>query len=79
MGVPPEGFSYRITSDGDVHVSHHGRVVTRLRGKSAEKVRRQLEQAAGAENEELRIQHVLARITGQYKHGNERERKTKRG
>ena len=63
----PTGFSYRATRDGLVSISHHGRVVTHLRGAAAVSF---LSFAGGAS--EQAMQHRMARVTGNYKRGNER-------
>lgn len=60
-------FTYRITKDGKVLISSDGRIVTTTAGKNAQKLIIKLESADRRE-----IQHLLARATGQYKHGNER-------
>ncbi len=63
----PEGFAFTATKDGRVRIAHHGRVVTTLGGEAA---RRFLARAERADAD--RLQHLLARATGHYKHGNER-------
>lgn len=63
-------FSYVETKAGDVRISHHGRVVTVLRGKDAERLLRRLE---GADARTVQLQ--LAKVTGQFKFGNERQGK----
>jgi len=60
----PHGFSYVQLADGTVSVSHHGRPVTTLRGSRAVQF--------VAEVESGDPQLVMARWTGNYKHGNER-------
>jgi hypothetical protein len=60
-------FSYRATKHGDVLVSWRGRVVTRLVGHPAQTLLERLQDAAPE-----RVQHELARVTGNFKHGNER-------
>jgi len=61
----PEGFTYRATRDGTVFISHHGRMVTTLRGAAAAKFVQRVERA-----DELEAQHLMARATGHYSHGN---------
>lgn len=63
MGTP-EGFDYTERSDGSVVITHHGRTATVLRGRRAQDV---LEDAESGDDQEL-----MARVTGNYKHGNER-------
>lgn len=53
-----------MRKSGEVVISHHGRQATILRGKSAEKFLSRLEST----NE----QELMARVTGNYKRGNER-------
>ncbi len=62
------GFSYRASKDGTVFILRDGRVVTELRHDAA---REFLADVDGAcfEGEQL----LMARTTGNYKHGNERE------
>jgi sulfur transfer complex TusBCD TusB component (DsrH family) len=60
-------FSFRSTKGGDVTVLRQGKVVTVLRGDSA---RSFLEESANASF--LEQQQLMARITGNYKRGNER-------
>jgi len=61
----PEGFTYARRKNGDVVISHHGRVATVLRDRKAAEF---LENATSGDDQEL-----MARLTGNYKHGNERE------
>lgn len=65
--VPDAQFSYRETKDGGVLVSWRGRVVTRLAGRAA---RALLDRVRAATPE--RVQLELARVTGNFKRGNER-------
>lgn len=60
-------FSYRVTRDGDVFVAHRGRDVTTLRGQAASRFLRRIQRMdeAGAQGE-------MARVTGNFKRGNER-------
>lgn len=63
MGTP-EGFDYRVTKAGEVRISHHGRQATTLRGQRAAEF---LEDVEDDDPQEL-----MARVTGNYRHGNER-------
>lgn len=65
-------FSFRSTKDDDVLISSKGRLVVTLRGAKA---RRFLAAAAGAPDDALQL--LMARVTGNFKRGNERERKSK--
>ncbi|WP_029089994.1 hypothetical protein [Brevibacterium album] len=60
----PAGFEYEEEGGSAVLIRHHGRVVTTLRGVRAQKF---LAEAAAGDP-----QLVMARWTGNYKHGNER-------
>jgi hypothetical protein len=62
------GFTYRSRKNGDVEILHRGRLATTLRGTDAE----DFKQDAG-DQESPEAQQLMARITGNYKHGNERE------
>lgn len=63
MGSPAEGFDYRTRGD-EVVVTHHGKVATTLRGDAASRFL--------AEVESGDAQLVMARVTGNYRRGNER-------
>jgi hypothetical protein len=63
----PEGFTWAATKDGRVRISHHGRVVTTLAGGAAKRFLSRAKSASDAE-----AQQLMARATGNYKHGNER-------
>ena len=60
-----EGFSWSQRKNGDVVIAHHGRSVTTLRGTRAERF--------VAEVDEQDAQQLMARLTGNYKRGNERD------
>jgi hypothetical protein len=61
------GFSFRTRKSGDVEILHFGRLATTLRGRAAEVFLAEASEA-GAES----LQHRMARLTGNYKRGNER-------
>jgi hypothetical protein len=63
----PSGFIYAVRKNGEVVVTHQGRQAAVLRGRAAERFLAEVE--AG---DDLRAQGVMARVTGNYKHGNER-------
>ena len=65
-------FSYRQYKNGNVSVFWKEREVTILKGKSAAKFSSQIENA-----NEFDAQMIMAKITGNFKHGNEREAKLK--
>ena len=64
MANTPEGFTYRVRKNGDIEMRHHGRPAGVLRGATAARF------LADAENEDP--QELMARLTGNYRHGNER-------
>jgi hypothetical protein len=66
MAQPPSGFEYRLVGD-DVVISHRGRRATTLRGDAAQRFLTDVEAGDG--------QELMARVTGNYKHGNERTAK----
>ena len=61
----PHGFTYEIRG-GDVVISHHGRRATILRGQKAQQF------LADADSGDPQL--LMARLTGNYKRGNERRR-----
>jgi hypothetical protein len=61
------GFTWRVASSGEVTVRRSGRIVTTLRGRAAGAF---VAQAATLSPGE--IQQRLARLTGNYRRGNER-------
>lgn len=61
------GFSWRATKGGGVAIQRAGRIVTILRGAAA---REFLAAAEGADDRAR--QQAMARVTGNYKRGNER-------
>ncbi len=60
-------FSYRSTKDGKVFVSWQGRRVTTLAGARAQRF---LARTDGAAPDRQQLE--MARVTGHFKHGNER-------
>jgi hypothetical protein len=61
------GFTYRVRKNGDVEILHRGRLASTLRGHDAA----DFKQEAGDQGRS-EAQQLMARITGNYKHGNER-------
>lgn len=61
------GFAYRLRKNGDVEVTHHGRQAAVLRGRSAVDFVAGMARASAQD-----AQQVMARVTGNYKRGNER-------
>jgi len=64
MAHQPSGFEYRHVG-AEVVISHHGRRATTLRGAAADRF------LASVEDDDP--QQLMARLTGNYKHGNERQ------
>ena len=63
MGIA-EGFAYQERKNGEIAITHHGRPASVLRHAAAARFLRDVE--AGEPQE------VMARVTGNYKRGNER-------
>lgn len=61
------GFSYRIRKNGEVELLHHGKLASTLRGAKALHFVAEVTDCDDAD-----AQHLMARITGNYKRGNER-------
>ena len=61
------GFTFRATKNGEVFVYHRGKLATTLRGDAAAEF---LTDIDGADADEQ--QQIMARITGNYRRGNER-------
>ena len=66
----PEGFDYEEVRGGEVVISHHGRRATVLRGSAANRFLADVEDGDEAHGQEL-----MARVTGNYRRGNERTAK----
>jgi hypothetical protein len=64
-------FSYKVTKNNTVLIDYNGKQVKLLKGKDAEKI---LERIKLAEDEKA-VQLILAKITGNFKRGNERNLK----
>ena len=64
-------FSYSTRRDGSILISYHTAPVTILRGRSAERFTARI-----AEADATASQQLMARATGAFKHGNEREGKS---
>ena len=67
MALDSQPFSYVVRKDGTVAISHEGRTVMVVAGPDAQKLLRKL---LGAP--EATVQMALAKITGNFKRGNER-------
>ena len=60
----PAGFAYTARKSGEVVITHHGRQAAVLRGAKAQKFLRDVSTRDP--------QQLMARLTGNYKRGNER-------
>ena len=65
-----EPFDYRTSKDGQVFIQYHGRQVLTLRGNDARRLLARL-----ADLDEPEQQLALAKVTGNFKRGNERSAK----
>ncbi len=63
-------FTYRIRKNGEVEIWHQGRLATTLRGADAVDFIQDVQDRTEAD-----AQQLMARITGNYKRGNERTAK----
>jgi len=63
----PTGFTWRRRKTGEVEILHHGRLAATLRADAAADFL-----AEALESDEAALQDTMARLTGNYKHGNER-------
>lgn len=61
------GFRFRTRKNGDIDLLHRGRIATTLRGRDAQAFLAAVEGSDAAGSQQL-----MARITGNYKRGNER-------
>lgn len=61
------GFTHRRRKNGDLEILHHGRLASTLRGPDADDFLAEVQ--AGSDDD---AQQLMARITGNYKRGNER-------
>ncbi len=68
-----EPFSYKITKDKKVFLYWKGKQVSILRGKESESF---IAKIANADIKETQL--IMAKITGNFKHGNEKDNKYKK-
>ena len=68
MKNQPSGFRFTTNKANEVTIFHHGRIAAQLRGSKAGTF---MDFAQTATEDEL--QHRMARLTGNYKRGNERK------
>ena len=62
-----EPFAFRVSKEGTVFISWHGKTVTTLKGKRADAF---LTKIAGLDSQDAQL--VMAKATGHFKHGTER-------
>ena len=62
-----EIFAYRVTKDKKVLISYEGKQVTTLSGKKADEFISKIQNAEGKE-----AQLIMAKVTGNFKRGNEK-------
>lgn len=62
-------FHYRINKDQSVFIEYEGRQVKILKGKEAEKFLKRIQATA----DDKSIQLIMAKVTGNFKRGNERK------
>jgi hypothetical protein len=67
-----EPFDDRVTKAGAVRISYGGRVVTTVSGRAAARLATALVRASSSADPAPRVQLLLAKATGNFKHGNER-------
>lgn len=67
MPLADQPFAYRATAGGEVRIERGGRLVTILRGAGAAAFLRKVADATEGER-----QQAMARVTGNYRRGNER-------
>ncbi|WNB90886.1 hypothetical protein [Bacillus sp. NEB1478] len=68
-----EIFTYRLTKNNTVFIDYKGKQVMILKGKEAEKIMSRINSA----NSEKEVQLILAKVTGNFKRGNERSNSNK--
>ena len=61
------GFSHRTRTNGEVQLLHHGKLASTLRGAAAQEFLAEIQDCSPSE-----AQQLMARLTGNYKRGNER-------
>jgi len=77
-GLEEDPFDWWTSEDGRIFISRGGRQVTVVAGARAQRLSANLE-SARARGDETAAQHLLARATGNYKRGNERNAGHNRG
>jgi hypothetical protein len=73
MKNKPEGFRYTSNKDGNVTIFHHGKLAANMKGNKAARF---LIEVALADEDTLQMR--MAKLTGNYKRGNEKTGKTQK-
>ncbi|MGF9991271.1 hypothetical protein ABEY04_20685 [Bacillus mycoides] len=61
-------FHYRVTKNNIVSIEYHGKQIMILKGNDAEKFLNKINRASNEKEKQL----IMAKITGNFKRGNER-------
>ena len=69
----PSGFTLESRKNGQVVITHLGKVAAIVRGRTAERLIDRIQEC-----DDLGAQHLMARATGNYRRGNERTSSTSR-
>lgn len=72
-GLQEDCFSYKVSKDNKVFISWYGKQVMILKGKGSEKFLAKI----GKANTSLEEQLIMAKVTGNFKHGNEKMSKSR--
>lgn len=67
-----ELFTYQLTKNSTVMISYEGKRIMVVKGKDAERLSAKL---AAAEGDTKKVQLALAKVTGNFKRGNEKTAK----
>ncbi len=67
-----EPFAYQLTKSGSILINYEGKQVVMLKGKDAERLSAKLASATGDTEQ---VQMLLAKATGNFKRGNEKNGK----
>ena len=70
-----EPFAYQIMKNGTVAINYRGKRIKIVKDKEAERL---IARIKAVENNIIEVQLLLAKITGNFKHGNEKLSKNKR-
>ena len=70
-----EPFAYQIMKSGTVAINYRGKQIKIVKGTEAERL---IARIKAVEDNIIEVQLLLAKITGNFKHGNEKISKNKR-